>query len=118
MACEFLAPESEIGPSLFPLNLDQLVRLKLKWGMSMQAILRWAKTLGRMKDHYYKFLSMKIGQAGWRNVEPHDDTTPTEKPTLVRSLVDMYRTDLGYTPDDLRTVICGNSYTFCREYGI
>lgn len=80
-AGEFLMPSAEIGPHLFPLSIEKLAQLKLKWRVSMQAILKRAKELGKIQPRYYQFLWMRLGQFGYRKSEPYADQIPPENPT-------------------------------------
>lgn len=115
-ASEFLMPEYEIRGTLFPLDMDLLIRLKQKWQVSMQAILRWAKTIGALKESYYKYLMVKISKAGWRTAEPLDDTMPPERPRVLSDLVKLYLDELRYSPDELRDVLNANVRRFASFY--
>lgn len=98
---EFLMPERDISHSLYPLDLDSLITLKLRWKTSMQAILTHAKRIGKIKEGYYKFMMIKLSQKGWRKFEPEDDRINKEVPTTVQELVDMHRDELGYSDQEL-----------------
>jgi Zn-dependent peptidase ImmA (M78 family) len=115
-ASEFLMPEFEIRGTLFPLDLDLLIRLKQKWQVSMQAILRWAKTIGALKESYYKYLMVKLSRAGWRTNEPLDDTMQPEKPKVLRDLVNLYLNELRYSPKELCSVLSANVRQFASFY--
>ena len=115
-ACEFMMPQQEIRPALFPLNLDMLIRLKLKWKISMQAILAWAKRIGAVKESYYKFIQIKISREGWRTNEPLDDQMERESPTLIPEIIGLHINDLGYSQEDLQKMLKPNRFTFVRDY--
>lgn len=115
-AAEFLMPEMEIRPSFFPLNIEKLVDLKRRWRVSISWLLRWAKNMGALKDNYYRFLQMKLSQAGWRKSEPLDDEWPLEIPHLLREIIDFHKKDLGYSDLDLATLLNPNRNSFRREY--
>jgi Zn-dependent peptidase ImmA (M78 family) len=115
-ASEFMMPEHEISASFFPLNLERLVHLKMKWRVSMQWILRWANKLGSVSNSYYRVLMMKISQRGWRKVEPHDSEWELERPTLLDDIIDYHRKDLGYTVQDFIKALLPNRRTFERDY--
>jgi Zn-dependent peptidase ImmA (M78 family) len=115
-ASEFMMPEQEIRPSLFPLNLEKLVHLKLKWRVSMQWILLWAKKLGALGNSYYKALMIKISQHGWRKVEPYDSEWPLEQPTLLDDIIDFHQHDLEYSENDFIRALRANVRTFRKEY--
>ena len=115
-ASEFMMPEQEIRSSFFPLNLEKLVHLKMKWRVSIQWLLRWANKLGAVKDSYYRVLMMKISQNGWRKMEPYDSEWPLERPTLLLDIIDYHRRDLGYTLSDFTRSLLPNVRTFQRDY--
>lgn len=113
---EFLMPEGEIKPTLFPLNLERLSQLKQRWRVSMQAILVWARQIGGLKESYYKVLMMKLSQAGWKKMEPFDDLIVNEKPRLIHDMVELHLMELGYSPNELRDKLCAKGDTFDRNY--
>lgn len=115
-AGEFMMPELEIRPSLFPLNLEKVINLKRRWRVSMGWILLWAKHLGALKDDYYRFLQMKLSQNGWRKSEPLDDEWEIEQPTLLNELIEFHLVDLGYSENELFSLLNANKKTFRREY--
>lgn len=80
-ASEFMMPSAEIGSEFSSLNLDRLGELKKKWGLSMQAILYWARKLNKISESYSRFLWMQVGKCGYRVDEPFEDAIPEEKPT-------------------------------------
>jgi len=96
-AAEFLLPGDEIRdelPELF--DLDTLLSLKRKWGISIAALLYRAKSLGRMDDDAYLRAMKTMSARGWRRDEPADLGSP-EQPTLLRSAMSL----AGLTPQDL-----------------
>jgi Zn-dependent peptidase ImmA (M78 family) len=80
-ASEFMMPSAEIEKELNDLNLDRLGQLKKKWGLSMQAILYWARKLEIISESQSRFLWMQIGKCGYRRDEPFEDAIPEENPT-------------------------------------
>jgi Zn-dependent peptidase ImmA (M78 family) len=114
-ASEFMMPEQEIRPAMFPMNLERVARLKIKWRTSMQWILKWANSIGALSDSYYRVLMMKISRNGWRKIEPHDEWQ-LEKPALFDDCVSYYRNDLGYAAQELCVALKANTRTFMVEY--
>lgn len=115
-AYEFLMPEYEIRPNMFPLSVDKLILLKRKWKVSMQFLLKWANEMGALKDGYYRVLMSEISKRGWRKNEPFDDEWPIEQPTFLREIVDYHLDELNYSIDDLKDVLSPNQNTFVAEY--
>ncbi len=70
-AAEFLAPAEDIRKELNPpINLQRLYSLKATWGMSMAAILRRAKDIGRCSDAQYRRACIFMNSKGFRKKEP------------------------------------------------
>ena len=80
-AAEFLMPAHVISSELYPLSIERLGALKIRWGVSMQAILRRATVLERVSPRYAQYLWMQMGQYGFRTSEPFGDRVPLEDPT-------------------------------------
>jgi len=55
-AADFFVPEDELKGAFYPLNLDVLARLKLRWGVFMAALLRRAKEMGESRHATIRFL--------------------------------------------------------------
>jgi len=104
---EFLMPEREIKPTLYPLKLEKLARLKLKWRVSMGAILQHARKIGAVNERYYRYLRTEMSKYGYNKEEPHTDCIPDEKPNLLRSVLWHYRNEFDYDIDDVAALICG-----------
>jgi Zn-dependent peptidase ImmA (M78 family)/transcriptional regulator with XRE-family HTH domain len=100
-ASELLMPEDEIRPSLLPITVDRLARQKLKWRVSMQAILYHAKNMGVIAERQFRYVCMIINKLGYREIEPHDNDIPKESPRLLRELIDMHLQDLSTTTHEL-----------------
>jgi Zn-dependent peptidase ImmA (M78 family)/transcriptional regulator with XRE-family HTH domain len=88
-AAAFLMPADDIRHEL-PAKADwpRLLDLKVKWQVSIAALLMRARTLGIMAPNAYtqgyKFMSMR----GWRKIEPGRLGWP-ESPLLLRAAVDV-----------------------------
>ena len=104
-AGEFLMPEKEIKPSLYPLNLEKLARLKLRWKISMAAILQHAKRMGAMNERYFRYMRSQLSKNGYNKEEPYESNIPEEKPKLLTSVFWHYRNDLQYDITDMSELI-------------
>jgi Zn-dependent peptidase ImmA (M78 family)/transcriptional regulator with XRE-family HTH domain len=100
-ASELLMPEVEITPSLLPITIDRLARQKLKWRVSMQAILYHAKNIGVIAERQFRYYFTVINKLGYREIEPYDNDIPKEVPRLLRELIDMHLQDLSTTTHEL-----------------
>lgn len=88
-AAAFLAPADEIR-SVLPARIDwsRLLELKTTWGISMQALLYRARTLGVMNEYTYRRAMTQVGARGWRLNEP-GDRAPAERQILLTKALDL-----------------------------
>ena len=81
-AGEFLLPEEGIRCDLVPpVTLTSLAKLKPKWGVSLQTLIRRAKDLGIASLRQYRYLFEQLGARRWRLQEPSPLALPVEKPS-------------------------------------
>ena len=89
-AAAFLVPDEvaykELGRSRSRIEFDELLLLKHKYGMSMQAWLRRAKDLGIISFSWYKNTFVTFRKHGWHRREPGEQVT-SEQPIRYRQLV-------------------------------
>ncbi|MCD4669831.1 MAG: ImmA/IrrE family metallo-endopeptidase, partial [Actinomycetia bacterium] len=89
-AAAFLLPPetvfSEIGEKRRKLNLTELLELKKKHGVSIQAWVRRAYDLGVITEESYQNTFRWISRKGWRRNEPGEYCFP-EEPVRFRQLV-------------------------------
>ena len=85
----FLAPAEqlcrEVGEKRSLIEMEELLYLKQRYGMSMQAILFRLRDLGVITESYYKQWCMDINRLGWRKQEPVE--IPREQPRRFRQQV-------------------------------
>lgn len=101
-ASEFLMPEKEIKPLLKRLTLPILGTLKLQWGVSMRALIRRARDLQMIDDKVYRNYQIIFSKKGYNKREPIN--LPYERSNMVHDVVELYRTELGYSEEDLSTI--------------
>lgn len=88
-AAEFLMPEETIKREMLasmPLTLTDLAELKRRWGVSIQALIMRALSLGLLTRRQVAQRFIRLNALGWREKEPVD--IPTEKPRLLRKLAE------------------------------
>ena len=95
----FLGPADALRREL-PCDLDWgcYFRLKLRWGMSMVALVRRAKDLGVIDDSLYTRAMKQRSAYGWRRAEPGSDDRALPSPRLLglaASLARMSSTQLA-----------------------
>jgi Zn-dependent peptidase ImmA (M78 family)/transcriptional regulator with XRE-family HTH domain len=86
-AAAFLMPEKDIRPEL-PQGVSwaEYVRLKLRWRVSIAALLRRARTLHRLTPDEYLKAMKALSARGWRKHEPSPLGKP-EAPLLLEKAV-------------------------------
>ena len=86
-AAEFLLPERAMRECLTQsLNLTVAARLKRRWRVSIQVIVRRAKDLEIISPRRYRYLFEQLAIRGWRIVEPGE--VPVERPRLYRRMAE------------------------------
>jgi Zn-dependent peptidase ImmA (M78 family)/DNA-binding XRE family transcriptional regulator len=118
-AAAFLMPAEDIHPSFSGrrITLELLAALKPEWKMSMQALLRRAYVLGYADSNQYRYLMQRISQRGWRLREPPELDFPSDKPTVMSSIIKTHLDDLGYSLGDLTRLVPLHEREFVRLYG-
>jgi Zn-dependent peptidase ImmA (M78 family)/DNA-binding XRE family transcriptional regulator len=100
-ASAFLMPRSDIAEHLPSQVVDwqRLINLKRTWGVSLQALLYRARTLGALSESAYENAMRTISRRGWRRNEPAY-LGPPEQPRLVAAAMEKLG-EIGITIDDL-----------------
>jgi Zn-dependent peptidase ImmA (M78 family)/transcriptional regulator with XRE-family HTH domain len=85
---ELLMPEAGIRTDLRPpISLTRVARLKPKWGVSIQALIRRAYDLNVISERQYRYLFMQLSSKGWRTTEPIPIVP--EKPRLLKKMAEV-----------------------------
>ncbi len=101
---EFLLPKDQIRPdfrSCEKITLDTLARLKLKWRVSIGALLKRALMLRFIDQGRFVYLRVQMNQQGYRLDEPHELLFGIHPPSLERELVEIHLKELGYSTEDM-----------------
>ncbi|MEP7355107.1 MAG: XRE family transcriptional regulator [Acidobacteriota bacterium] len=86
-ASEFLLPEQAMRQALRPpITLTVLAELKARWGVSIQALIRRAESLGIVTEGQRKYVEKQLVKHGWIRVEPVP--IEPEKPRLLMKLAE------------------------------
>ena len=114
-ASSFLMPKHEIFPDLTPFSLERAMSLKLKWKVSIAALIMRAFDLGIITTFQKRRFFTLMGVAGYRTAEPitiQDD----EKPSTVHQLIKAYQEEYGYTTVDLCKMLSISGTDFRVRY--
>jgi len=115
-ASAFLMPAREIKQDLWNLSFENLSRLKIKWKVSVQALIMRAYSLNVITDSRRRYLFMQWSKAGNRTREPEHLDPPVETPKSVANLIDFHRRQLEYSEADLCTALKLNENDLRERY--
>ncbi|GHO52908.1 helix-turn-helix domain-containing protein [Ktedonobacter robiniae] len=102
-ASEFLMPAHDVAPDLRTLTLPNLARLKSYWKVSMAAIIRRARDLGKITERQYRTLYEQMSKQGYKINEPNP--LPIERPTIFNEILEVYQQDYGYSMAEISNLI-------------
>ncbi|MCM1140457.1 MAG: ImmA/IrrE family metallo-endopeptidase [Muribaculum sp.] len=102
-AAQFLMPDKEIAPMLVGINIYDLELLKKKWKVSMKALLYRAKSLMTISEKDYRNLQIFYSKKGYNHGEP--SPLAYETPSLIKETISLYKTELGYSEEDLMNLM-------------
>ena len=105
-AAEFLMPAKQVKRDLVDISLPRLATLKPIWRTSMATLLRRAGDLDLVNERRRAYLWTQMGKAGYRSIEPVP--IPGESPCLLEELVELHRSSLGYSVEELKSLIVSN----------
>jgi len=114
-ASEFLMPANEIKPELGRLTIEKAADLKIRWKVSMQAIIRRARDLQVISQDRYTGLMKRMSALGYRKCEPIP--TVAEEPELFAAMVDLSRGHFGHTDEQLIDLLCIKAEDFFARHG-
>lgn len=102
-ASAFLLPRGAFFrefPKSVRINWDELISMKIRWRVSLQAIIRRAYDLGIISAVAYRNANIYIGRRGWKTDEPGEKDIPAEYPEIVPNCFEMLNNQ-GISPDDI-----------------
>ena len=116
-ASAFLMPKKDIQADLAGIGFWDLMPIKAKWKVSMQAIARRACDLRKITKSQYESICKQINYNGYRKKEPLCGLTK-EKPKMLKYVIKYYLNELGYTKEQLCTFLDINKRDYNKMYGI
>jgi Zn-dependent peptidase ImmA (M78 family)/transcriptional regulator with XRE-family HTH domain len=90
-ASAFLLPAETFAADISTINLNSLLSLKERWGVSVQAMVMRCYSLGLIDDKRKQELYRQMSGKGWRRTkgEPLDDFIPETKSSIGRMSIDL-----------------------------
>lgn len=85
-------------------TLDDLVPIRRRWKVSMQALITRACELGLISTYQRTRLWKQLSARGWRRSEP--GVIPLEEPTIMREAMQIHREHHRYSDDEIAE-LCG-----------
>jgi Zn-dependent peptidase ImmA (M78 family) len=82
----FLMPADTFSKDILDTGLDGFLKLKAKWGVSVQAMVVRSHSLGIVSENQYRELFRQMSMKGWRRTkgEPFDDLVPAVQSSVGR----------------------------------
>ena len=108
----FMLPASSFGREVYAPTLDEFVRLKRKWKVSIGAMIKRADNLGFFWDENEVRRTWRNYKRRWSRKEPYDDEIPVEEPSLLATGLKIMIEKMGVTKS--RFLVEG----FCAPYDI
>jgi len=72
-----------------PVTLATVAKLKPRWRVSIQALIRRARDLAIISDRQYHYLFQQLSARGWRKREPAQFDVAAEKPRAFRKMAEV-----------------------------
>lgn len=101
-AGEMGLPYDAFPADLYAMNLDALRVTKLKWGMSIGAMIHRLHDLTLTNEREDRNLWANYARRKWRTEEPLDDAKGAEHPTVIHRIVKLLIEHQVLTTEDLR----------------
>jgi len=126
-ASAFLLPAETFSIDVTDLSLDGFLRLKPKWGVSVQAMIFRAHDLGILSDSQYSELNRQMSSRGWRKAqgEPFDDQLPMVESSIGKRALDLLEENgiihVWEVPDELpvpMNILCEVFKTSPEGFGL
>lgn len=106
-ASHLLMPSNDIRPAFIGRRIDLsfLGAMKQEWRVSMASVLMKAANMGFVNSGQQQYLWKQFNALKIRLREPVQYDFPHEDPTIVQRMLQMHLDSLGYSDDDLATML-------------
>ncbi|KAF5059502.1 hypothetical protein DSECCO2_335310 [anaerobic digester metagenome] len=122
----FLLPAETFGNEYLTSNLNSFIELKLKWGVSLGAMIMRAYALEIINDYQKSYLFRQLSARGYRRHEPFDDEIEFAGPSIIMNSIKMLADSKIISVDDfvnemalpknVLISICAFSLEFVKKY--
>jgi Zn-dependent peptidase ImmA (M78 family) len=113
-AAAFLMPQHDIVSELDRIRIADLARLKSYWRVSMQALVRRARDLGKITQSQYTTAFEQFSRMGYRKNEPVE--IEPEMPSTLERLIEARRNHGGYSDAELAEIAMISEEEFAAVY--
>jgi Zn-dependent peptidase ImmA (M78 family)/DNA-binding XRE family transcriptional regulator len=104
-ATEFLVPLVEFKGGWRTFDLKFLASQKLYWKVSMASLIVKARENSLITENQGKYLFAQFSTLGYRKNEPVELAVEREEPGLIKKVIELYKSDLGYSLPDLAAIL-------------
>lgn len=115
-ASEFLVPLDEFSATATTIDLKFLSNQKRYWKVAMSALVVKARKNNLITENQAKYLYSQLSVLGYRKSEPIELAVEKEQPTLLKSVIELYRKDLGYSSEQLAATVHMSMKDFDLEF--
>lgn len=114
----FLVPQADIHSDFAGQHIDlrTFARLKPEWRVAMQTLLYRASELGYVDKARAQYLWRQFSFNRWKMREPPELDFEQESPVLVPRLIELHLSELGYTIDEMQSVLCMFTQDIVKMY--
>ncbi len=88
-ASAFLMPDSSFAKDIYSTSLEQLLYLKPKWMVSVQAMVMRCGQLDLISEDRMLYLQKQMSRKRWRKNEPGDNDCDPEAPVLLTQAIEL-----------------------------
>ena len=113
-ASELLMPTKEIRPYLVSPSLGSLARVKPYWKVSIKSLIVRCERLKVVTPNQYTGLMVNYSKAGYAQGEPFP--IQVEEATLLKAALEYHLSSLGYTAEELATLLLMQTEEFQETY--
>jgi Zn-dependent peptidase ImmA (M78 family)/transcriptional regulator with XRE-family HTH domain len=96
-----LLPQQSFPNEIYTTRLDAFIELKMRWKVTIQAMVYRCKDLGLFDEYQITNLYKQISARKWRTVEPLDQELPLEQPKTLRRAAEMVLSAQRKTQEDI-----------------